>query len=240
MFLREGRAAACYLKPPDHTIGGPNAERRQDDRGGPLSAGQAPALGRGDIPCVVRKKQEATPLGLRPSAARTTPTTGAERRPSGLPGRSAENGACRPLIPASLSLEKNRAFPRLLPPDGLLQRTLWDGLLRVISAPPIATAAIAALSISARLDGSRCRAPQPASTAVAPRISCPRAAAGDLCRWPPKAYAQSPNCQQRVPVTLKARSSQARPLPSPRARPLHARAQMAMPFARRGHSFSLL
>ena len=34
MFLREGRAAASYLKPPDHTIGGPNAERRQDDRYG--------------------------------------------------------------------------------------------------------------------------------------------------------------------------------------------------------------
>jgi hypothetical protein len=35
MFLREGRAAACYLKhQTSHEVGGPNAERRQDDRGG--------------------------------------------------------------------------------------------------------------------------------------------------------------------------------------------------------------
>ena len=47
MFLREGRAAACYLKPPDHTIGGPNAERRQDDRGGKNGSSSA----HGSCPC---------------------------------------------------------------------------------------------------------------------------------------------------------------------------------------------
>jgi hypothetical protein len=34
MFLREGRAAVCYLKPPDHTIGGLGAERRYREHRG--------------------------------------------------------------------------------------------------------------------------------------------------------------------------------------------------------------